>query len=210
MREERVFFQSKGIRLEGLLNIQEALPVKRSLILCHPHPQLGGDMYNLVIQTAVETAFQEGYSTLRFNFRGVGRSEGDYGEGIKEQEDVESAIDFLQSLQTDFSSPIILLGYSFGAWVGIPVAVRDERIKGIVAISPPLEKHSFEFLKGCKKKKLIIVGSQDFFCPILMLQPWFQTLEEPKTLSVIKGADHFFFGHHRSLSQPLREFFKEF
>ncbi len=210
MKEERVFFKSKGIRLEGLLNIQEALPVKRNLILCHPHPQFGGDMYNPVIQTAVETAFQEGYSTLRFNFRGVGRSEGDYGEGIEEQEDVKSAIDFLHSLQTGLSSSTLLLGYSFGAWVGIAVGVGDERIKGLVVIAPPLEKYSFEFLKGCKKKKLILVGSQDLFCPIPLLDQWFKTLEEPKTLSIIEGADHFFFYHHRSLSPFLKDFFKEF
>lgn len=210
MKEERVFFQSKGIKLEGLLSIQGALPVKRGLVLCHPHPQFGGDMYNPVIQTAAETAFQEGYLTLRFNFRGVGRSEGDYGEGLKEQEDVESAIDYLHSIHNDPSFSILLLGYSFGAWVGIPVAVRDERIKGMVVIAPPLEKYSFDFLKGSKKKKLIIVGNQDLFCPHSMLQPLFQTLEEPKTLSMVEGADHFFFYHHRSLAQPLREFFKEF
>ncbi|MGB9627897.1 MAG: alpha/beta hydrolase [Thermodesulfobacteriota bacterium] len=210
MKEERIFFQSKGIRLEGLLSIQEAFPIKRGLILCHPHPQLGGDMYNPVIQIAAETAFQEGYTTLRFNFRGVGRSEGDYGEGVREQEDAESAIDYIHSIHNGPSFSILLLGYSFGAWVGIPVAVRDKRIRGIVAIAPPLEKYSFEILKGCKKKKLILAGSHDLFCPLSMLQQWFQTLEEPKTLSVIEGADHFFFYHHRSLSQPLREFFKEF
>jgi len=210
MKEERVFFQSKGIRLEGLLRIQEALPFKRSLILCHPHPQFGGDMDNPVIQEASEAAFQEGYTTLRFNFRGVGRSEGDYGEGLKEQEDVESAINFITSLQSGPSSQIILLGYSFGAWAGMPVAVRDERVQGMVVIAPPLEKYSFEFLKGSKKKKLIIVGDQDLFCPTPMFQQWFQTLEDPKTHWIIKGADHFFFYHHRDLSKPLIDFLKEF
>ncbi len=208
MREEKVFIPSKGVQLEGLLSIQEAFSMKGAVILCHPHPQYGGDMHNLVILTAVDAASQEGFSTLRFNFRGVGRSGGAYSEGVGEREDVKAAIDYLFSALGHSDPSLILLGYSFGAWAALPVGVKDNRIKGMVAIAPPLGLYDFGFLEGSKKVKLLMAGDQDFFCPRALLQSWFERLEKPKSLAIIDGADHFFFSHHRLLIEPLREFFK--
>jgi alpha/beta superfamily hydrolase len=207
MREEKVLIPSTGIQLEGFMNIQEALSFKGGVIFCHPHPQFGGDMYNSVIATAVEAASQEGFSTLRFNFRGVGESGGSYSEGIGEMEDVEATIDYLSSGLRDSNLPLILLGYSFGAWTGLPVAAKDTRVKGMVAIAPPLGLYDFGFLKGCKKRKLLIAGSEDPWCPASVLEEWYQQLEEPKSLAIIQGADHFFIFHTHLLTQPLREFF---
>jgi alpha/beta superfamily hydrolase len=208
MREEKVFIPSDTIQLEGLLNIQEAVPAKGGVVLCHPHPQYGGDMHNTVLQTAVETASREGFSTLRFNFRGVGESGGSYSDGIGERGDVKAAMDYLYSKQKDSHMPFVLLGYSFGAWVGLQVAFQDDRVKGMVAIAPPLEMVDFGFLKGSKKQKLIIAGSRDFFCPARQLEKWYQGLEEPKSLALIQGVDHFFFSHTHLLIEPLRGFFK--
>jgi len=209
MKEEKVFFLSGRVQLEGLMSINEALSVKGGVILCHPHPQYGGDMHNRVITTALESAHEEGFSTLRFNFRGVGDSGGSYSEGIGEREDVEVAIEFFHSKQKEPDLPLILLGYSFGAWTGIPVAVKDECIKGVVAISPPLEIYDFNFMKGCKKNKLIVVGDKDEWCPILRLEDWYQQLDEPKSLTLIQGADHFYSYKANLLVPPLRNFFKE-
>jgi len=192
------------------MSINEALSVKGGVILCHPHPQYGGDMHNRVITTALESAHEEGFSTLRFNFRGVGASGGSYSEGIGEREDVEVAIEFLHSKQKEPDLPLILLGYSFGAWAGIPVAVKDECIKGVVAISPPLEIYDFNFMKGCKKNKLIVVGDKDEWCPVLRLEDWYQQLDEPKSLTLIQGADHFYSYKANLLVQPLRDFLKKF
>jgi len=208
MKEEKVFILSTGIHLEGLLNIQEASSFKGGVVLCHPHPQYGGDMDHPVVTTAAEAAFEEGFSTLRFNFRGVGESGGSYGEGIGEREDVKAATDYLYSKLKDNHFPLILVGYSFGAWVGFPVAVEDERFEGVVAIAPPLEIFDFGFLKGCKKRKLFIAGNRDLFCPASRLEEWYRQLEEPKSLAIIPGADHFFLFHTRYLTQPLREFFR--
>lgn len=210
MKEEKVFFPSTGFQLEGLLSIQEAFSAKGGIILCHPHSLYGGNMYNHVIEAALEVAHEAGFSTLRFNFRGVGNSGGTYGEGIGERNDVEAAIQFLQTKMSDPTLPLAFLGYSFGAWVGFPVAIRDERIKGLIAIAPPLQMFDFNSLKGCKKKKLIIVGSKDLWCPKSLLDSWYQDLEEPKSLSLIEGADHFFFSHVRLIKEPLRNFFKTF
>jgi uncharacterized protein len=208
MKEEKIFFPSTGMDLEGLMSTHEAFGHKGGVVLCHPHPQHGGDMNNPVIAAAGEAASQEGLLTLRFNFRGVGMSGGTYGEGIGEQEDVKAAIDHLSSKQKDPNLPLFVLGYSFGAMVGLPVAAEDSRIKGMVAIAPPLELYDFGFMKNCKKRKLVIAGSQDLYCPTRLLEEWFQKLEEPKSLTVIQGADHFLFSHQRSLVQPLRQFFQ--
>ena len=208
MKEEKVFIPSSEIRLEGLLNIQGASSFRGGVILCHPHPQYGGDMGHPVMAAAAEAASQEGFSTLRFNFRGVGESEGSYGEGIGEREDVKAATEYLSSRIKNDPVPFILVGYSFGAWAGFPIAIEDERFKGMAAVAPPLEIYNFAFLKGCKKKKLFLVGNQDFFCPLPVLEEWYQSLEEPKSFITIPGADHFFVFHAHYLIQPLREFFK--
>ncbi len=209
MNEKKVLIPNGAIQLEGLISIHEALSLKDGVIFCHPHPQYGGDMDNPVITTAVKAASEEGLSTLRFNFRGVGESGGSYGEGTGEQEDVEAVIEYFNSRLKVNAPSLILLGYSFGAWAGLPVAVQDERIKGMVAVAPPLELYDFEFLKGCKRRKLIIAGDRDLFCPTALLEEWYRRLEEPKSLATISGADHFFSFHTHLLIKPLREFFKK-
>jgi alpha/beta superfamily hydrolase len=208
MKEEKIIFPSSGIRLEGLMSINEALSAKGGVVLCHPHPQHGGDMHNPVIVSGVQGASEAGLSTLRFNFRGVGESEGRFADGIGEREDVQAAVDCLNATFGERVHSLILFGYSFGAWAGIPVAVRDGRIHGMVVVAPPLEMYDFGFLKGCKKNKRIVAGSQDAFCPLPLLEKWYQSLEEPKSLTIIEGADHFFFSHHRSLILPFKEIFK--
>ncbi len=210
MKEEKIFFTSSGVKLEGLVNMDEALSAKGGVVLCHPHPQYGGDMHNPVILAGAHAAWEAGLSTFRFNFRGVGESGGVYSDGIGETEDVQTAVEYLNKTFGERDHFLILLGYSFGAWAGLPVAIRDGRIDGMVAVAPPLEMFDFGFLKECKKKKLIIAGSQDLFCPLPRLEEWYHQIDEPKSLTIIQGADHFFFSHHRSLIPPLKEFFRGF
>jgi len=208
MKEERVWIPSSGLRLEGLMGHHGALSAKGGVICCHPHPQYGGDMDNGVVAAVAEAAFQEGFCTLRFNFRGVGGSEGSYGQGIGEQEDVRGAIHYLDSTGKGSNSPLILVGYSFGAWVGLPVACRDERIRAFVAIAPPVEMYDFSFVKGYRKQKLILAGSNDPYCPANRLKDWFEQLEEPKSLAILEGADHFLFDSLPFLIEPVKEFFR--
>ena len=205
MKEEKVLIPCGGLTLEGLLSVQEALPVRGGVVLCHPHPLYGGEMDNPVVTVAAEVAFEEGFQTLRFNFRGVGESEGTHADGVGEEDDVKAAIEFL-STKVDGSS-LMLVGYSFGARVGLPVAIGDARVKAMVAIAPPLEMYDFDFLKGSKKDKLVVVGDRDLYCPVGKLKELYQHLEDPKSLVVIQGADHFFSYHVKSLTPPLKEFF---
>jgi len=132
-------------------------------------------------------------------------------DGFAVQNDSGDAAAFAKCVETVSSKsdlPLILVGYSFGAWTGLSAALQDDRMKGMVAIAPPLELYDFGFLEGNKKRKLLMAGDRDFFCPIALLKRWFENLEEPKSLAIIEGADHFFFTHHRLLIEPLRKFFK--
>ena len=210
MKEEKIFFPCSGFNLEGLISRDEAFSANGGVLFCHPHPQYGGDMHNGVILSGVHAAWEAGLSTLRFNFRGVGESGGAYSDGIGEKEDVQAAIECLNGTFGEQDHFLILVGYSFGAWTGMPVAIREAKINGMVAIAPPLEMLDFGLLKECKKKKLIVAGSQDLFCPLPLLEEWYQHLEEPKSLIIIERADHFFSSHSRSLIPPLKEFFKTF
>ena len=209
MKEEKILFPSTGIRLEGLIHTSDRGPAKGGIIFCHPHPQFGGDMDNPVIHSGIHAAYEAGLSTLRFNFRGVGESEGAYAEGIGEKDDVRAAVECLNATFGDRNHSLVLLGYSFGAWVGLLIAVQDERIKAMVAVAPPLEMLDFGFLRGCKKNKLIIAGGRDLYCPVPLLEKWYQTLDEPKSFTLIEDSDHFFSSHHRSLIPPLVDFLKK-
>lgn len=198
-REEPTVFTSGDLQLEGLL--WRGGPGGEAFVLCHPHPQYGGDMHNNVV-TAMATAFQEnGLSTLRFNFRGVGKSEGRFGEGIEERLDVEAAIDTLEAHLGPRG--IHIGGYSFGAHVGLYVASVDNRVDGFIAVAPPLALYDFDFLEECFKRKLFIAGEDDLFCPPGRLREWFDSLKEPKALTVIPQTDHFFWGKEASLKAAL-------
>ncbi len=189
--------------MEGLL--WRGNPRGEAAVLCHPHPQFGGDMHNNVV-TTMTTFFQEqGISTLRFNFRGAGMSEGRFGGGVEERLDVEAAIDALVSSLG--SKWIHVCGYSFGAHVGSYVASVDDRVDGLVGVAPPLVVYDFDFLKDCSKRKLIIAGADDPFCPPGRLRDWFDSLKEPKALEVIPQTDHFFSGREILLKEALRASF---
>lgn len=201
--EERIVFTSGDLQLEGLLWRGDS--AGEGFVLCHPHPEYGGNMHNNVV-TAMATAFQrDGLTTLRFNFRGVGDSEGRFGGGLDERLDVEAAVD---ALQTQVKPKRVHLGgYSFGAHVGLYVASIDERIEGFIGVAPPLALYDFDFLKDCSKKKLLIAGEEDLFCPPGRLREWFDSLMEPKALRVIPQADHFFWGQEDCLEEAVAVYF---
>ncbi|GBC83063.1 hypothetical protein HRbin10_02203 [bacterium HR10] len=192
--------------LEAILEEGSSSDPKAVAILCHPHPQYGGTMHNKVVVRAAQ-AFQEaGMATLRFNFRGVGRSAGtfDFGEG--EQEDVAAAIAFMAERYP--KRPIWLTGYSFGAWVGLKVGARDERVTTLVAIGAAVALADFRFLEECAKPKLFIHGTKDEFAPLEHLQALMLTLPEPKDLILIEGADHFFTGKLEELKDELLRYIR--
>jgi alpha/beta superfamily hydrolase len=207
MKETRVSFLSGGLVLEGILSIPEGAGPFPVVIVCHPHPLYGGSMDNNVINSLSETLTRASLASFKFNFRGVGGSEGEFDQGIGEREDVEAAISFLSTVKEVDSKRIGLAGYSAGAGFALPVGFKDARIKALAAVSPPLSMFDFEFLRSCPKPKLLIWGSKDDLIPIEKFLEFCRNLPEPKECESIEGADHFWWGYESLLADKLTAFF---
>jgi alpha/beta superfamily hydrolase len=195
-----------AISLEGRL----ALPANQTLggvVICHPHPLYGGEMDNPVVTRASEVCQAAGLAALRFNFRGVGGSGGVHDNGEGELDDVTSALDFLQS-RIGPHLPLGVVGYSFGAWVGSRVAHRERRVRALAVIAPPLAFYDFGFLAGSSQAILLVVGSNDQYCPRDELQALGRRVPGAR-VAVIEGADHFFFGKLYPLGEAVAGWARE-
>jgi len=207
MKRTRVSFSSGGLFLEGILAIPEGAGLFPAVIVCHPHPLYGGSMDNNVVCSLSETLTQASLASFKFNFRGVGGSQGEFDQGIGEQEDVEAAISFISTVKEVDSKRIGLAGYSAGAGFAFPVGFNDDRIRALAAVSPPLSMFDFDFLKSCPKPKLLISGSMDDLISINQFLEFCQNLPEPKECESIEGADHFWWGYESRLAAKVVAFF---
>jgi len=207
MKEVRAEFYSGELSLEGILSMPEGTGPYPAVIVCHPHPLYGGSMENNVVNSLSEPLTRASLVSFKFNFRGVGGSQGQFSQGIGEQEDVEAAVSFLTTVREVDSNRLGLVGYSAGAGFALPIGFKDARIKALVAISPPLSMFDFELLKSCLKPKLLISGSGDNFIPTSRFLEFCQGLPEPKECDIIEGADHFWWGYESSLAARVTAFF---
>jgi len=199
MKEEQVFFQSKELKIEGLISEGES---PKGVVVTHPHPLYGGAMHNNVVESVVRAYGEKGVTTLRFNFRGVGQSEGRYDEGIGEQEDVRAAVTYLCA---SGKTSIDLAGYSFGAWINAQSVERLTRVSRMIMVSPPVNFIDFAFLGYCPKLRLVIAGSQDDIAPPAMIEPMMPVWNPEATLRVIKGADHFYWGKTDEIESTIQD-----
>jgi len=200
MKEESILFRSADLDLEGLLNQNEG---GAGVVVAHPHPLYGGDMHNTVVSTVVRAYSDAGYATLRFNFRGVGRSEGRYDDGTGEQNDVKGALDYLAGLGKE---TLGLAGYSFGAWVIARGLSRYETVDHVVMVSPPVAFMDFSFLGRHDRIKLIVSGSHDDIAPTTEIRKKIGQWNPDASFRVIEGADHFYRGYETKLSGLIRGF----
>jgi len=181
-------------RLEALLNTgRDDAPY--AALVCHPHPFGGGTMHNKVVYHAMKAFASFGLPVLRFNFRGVGLSEGKHDEGYGEQDDVKAALDWLEQNR---ARPILFAGFSFGSNVGLRACCGDARVKGLIGLGVPVRaegrNYSYGFLPKCSAPKLFISGDHDQYGPREVMGGVFESAPEPKRLVWIAGADHFFQG----------------
>jgi alpha/beta superfamily hydrolase len=198
--EESVLIDGPGVTLEGRF-----LPgtTGGGVVITHPHPRFGGSMDNNVVWTAVRAFENRGWATLRFNFRGVGRSTGAYGQGLEEVEDVVAALNFLKSRTP---GPHLLVGYSFGAYVAARALLQNLAAEGAILISPPVAFMEMTWLPQVPHLKLIVAGDRDEIGPLLDVQAMMAASEPPVTIVVIKGADHFYGGREEQLFRVLRDY----
>jgi alpha/beta superfamily hydrolase len=197
------FFEGPAGRIEGILR-EAAPPVNRAAIVCHPHPLFGGTMHNKVVFRIARVFQEAGFAVLRFNFRGTGRSEGAHDAGLGEQDDLCAAITFIE--QKYEGAEIWLAGFSFGSAVMLRAACSDRRIRALLAAGAPVSKYDFSHLVHCDRPKLFVQGALDEYGPPAELARFVDRLDEPKTLKIIDGADHFFEGHLDELAQAVADF----
>ena len=164
-------------------------------LVLHPHPQHGGTMNNKVVYTLYQCFVRRGFSTLRFNFRGVGRSQGSFDRGEGELSDAAAALDWLQTYNPNAPFSWIA-GFSFGAWIGMQLLMRRPEIESFIAISPPANMYDFTFLAPCPSSGLILQGDQDTVVPVESVQRLVTKLSHQRDIKIdfrkIAGADHYF------------------
>lgn len=181
-------------RLEGRYS-HSKLPNAPIALLLHPHPQHGGTMNNRIVYTMFHAFTKRGFSALRFNFRGVGRSQGSYDRGEGELSDAASALDWLQSYNPN-ASACWIGGFSFGAWIGMQLLMRRPELDGFLSVAPPANTFDFSFLAPCPASGLIVHGDRDELVPEASVTRLVNKLSSQKDIKIdyrrVEGANHFF------------------
>jgi len=195
---EKIKFLSENYEIEGLFNKRDK---NKGVVITHPHPLYGGDMYNLVVETIVHVYNIKGYSTLKFNFRGVGQSQGQHDNGMGEQKDVLAALSFLADMGME---RIDLAGYSFGAWVNAHVAIQEDIfVENMAMVSPPVGFMDFHAISAMNVLKFVITGNRDDIAPAGAVKKMLPTWNPDARFEIIDGADHFYGGYLGQLESVL-------
>ncbi len=203
-----VFFNGPGGRIEG--NYTEVIKNNiQSALVLHPHPSYGGTMNNKVVFNTYKALYESGFNVFRINFRGVGRSEGEFKKGIGELSDAAAALDWLQ-MRNPSSKKIVIAGFSFGAWIALQLIMRRPEVTDFIAIAPPVNKYDFSFLYPCPIPGIIIQGNQDSVVVEEDVEKFVYKISRQKNTkieySIIEGGDHFFRDKIHELNVALKEY----
>jgi alpha/beta superfamily hydrolase len=188
----------EGVALDALVAVPR--DATAGVVICHPHPLYGGDMHSGVVVRAIEACAAQHVATLRFNFRGVGASTGTHDDGRGEQDDARAALADLRR-RLPAGAAVALGGYSFGAAVAAAVAGQAS-VAGLALIAPPLRLASLKPPSAVTGPVLVVVGAEDQYCPVAALEPLREALPGA-TITIIDGADHFFFGSMNELAEAV-------
>lgn len=200
---------SDGLWLEGRLCVTAG--ARGGAILCHPYPPAQGSMSSILIPTIQRALEHAGWASLRFNFRGVGRSEGRFEHGVGEEKDALAALELLAE-RTGFDH-LAVIGWSFGAMVGLRAATLDPRVEGYVGVAPPVSESSITYagppaerLEGWHARALAVCGTRDPYCRPDAMRAWLAGFAADAEAVVIDGADHAFTGHREQLTDAIVRF----
>lgn len=192
--------------LEAKLELPDGPGPFPGVVLCHPHPLMGGDMYNNVIRAVGKALTERDIAGLRFNFRGTGKSGGRFDNGVGEREDVLSALVSLSMRDDIDPDKLGIMGYSFGGMVAMTVGKDDIISKAVALVSPVMAKGA---MTGCAKPKYIICGSADSVVSFATVTEEAKKMPVPKKIEVMQGADHFWLGFEEEMADKVARFFKE-
>jgi len=188
--------------LEALVDDPAGAP-RAAMVLAHPHPQYGGTMHTKVVFRAAKALARIGFSVLRFNFRGAGGSAGTFDGGAGEKDDFRAALGAM--VERHPSLPLWAGGMSFGSWIALEVGAEDPRVRGLLAIAPPVDSYDFAHLRRSTKPKFFVQGEADELCPLQSMWKLYGELPEPKELAVIDAANHLFDGHVMEVADAIED-----
>ena len=201
-------------RLEALLDTPEPAPVRAAVVFAHPHPQHGGTMHTKVVFQGAKALGRIGCAVLRFNFRGVGASQGEFDRGEGEQADFRAGLDYMAARYPGV--PLWAAGFSFGSWVALEVGALDDRVSALIGIAPPVvtsvsgQDYTFDATLESTKPKFFVQGEADEVCPLEGMWQFYGRLHEPKELAVIDGASHLFDGKTQEVGEALEDLLGDF
>jgi uncharacterized protein len=202
-------------RLEALLDEPSSeTTVRAAAVFAHPHPQYGGTMHTKTVYQWAKALGRIGGAVLRFNFRGVSGSDGEFDRGEGEMDDFKAALDYLAARYP--GTPLWAAGFSFGSWVALETGAVDDRVKVLIAIAPPVVtsasgmNYTFPNTLASRKPKFFIQGEADEICPLEGMWRFYGQLHEPKELVVIDAADHLFEGKTTEVGEALEDLLGDF
>jgi alpha/beta superfamily hydrolase len=193
--------------LEALLDVPEGRP-RAVAIFGHPHPLHGGTMHTKALYQAAKAMPRIGVAALRFNFRGVGRSGGEFDAGPGEKDDFKAAISFMCERFPDL--PVWAAGMSFGSWIAMTTGAEDPRVSLLFGIAPPVDRYDFDALMTCTLPKFIVHGEEDELISIKEVRKFYSQIPEPKELVTIEHANHLFEGKTSLVGEAVEDLLADF
>lgn len=196
--------------LEALLDVPHGRDPKAAVVFAHPLPTHGGTMHTKAVYQGTKGLVRAGCAVLRFNFRGVGKSQGSFTGGDGERGDFGAALDYMARHYPKLN--LWAAGFSFGAWIALESGGVDDRVTVLIGIAPPVTREGYDFsnTRRSTKPKFFVQGEADDICPIQDMWKFYGALPEPKELVVIDGADHLFDGHATEVGEALEDLLGDF
>jgi uncharacterized protein len=196
-------------RLEALLDEPSGSP-RAAVVFAHPLPTHGGTMHTKAVFQGTKGLVRAGCAVLRFNFRGVGKSDGTFDAGEGEKGDFTAGLDYMAAKYP--GTPLWAAGFSFGAFIALETGAVDDRVTALIGIAPPVTKMGDDFAntRASTKPKFFVQGEADDICPIQDMWKFYGALPEPKELVIIDMADHLFDGHTTEVGEALEDLLKDF
>lgn len=189
-----------------------ATPGAPVALILHPHPLYGGSMHNKVTYTLYQTFYRKGFGVCRFNFRGIGKSEGSFDNGEGELSDAATVLDWLQT-QNPTAKSFWVSGFSFGAWIAMQLLMRRPELDGFVVVAPPCNKYDFNFLAPCPVSGQIIQGTADDVVNPTAVNDLVTRLSKQKGINVdlvtVEGADHYFLNELPLIGENVARYLDE-
>jgi alpha/beta superfamily hydrolase len=196
--------------LEALIDLPEGREPRAAVVFAHPLPTHGGTMHTKAVYQGTKGLVRTGCAVLRFNFRGVGKSQGSFTGGDGERGDFTAALDYMAHRYPALG--LWAAGFSFGSWIALETGAIDDRVAVLIGIAPPVTREGYDFshVRTSTKPKFFVQGEADDICPIQDMWKFYGALPEPKELVVIDGADHLFDGHTTEVGEALEDLLGDF